>query len=266
MKFSRICVSFFLFLLILVYKEQDVSLPFLNYNLSYGHLMKKFRKNTFRVVATLVMLSTASLGVSYSYAESEENLEFEEIQYDLKLPGNSSSSEIRTILTEKMVDGKLEVLELVLPKDTKDEDLKRILSLEDTSGWSYFNYKAYQSGIVLFDGKVSKQGEKYWKISVNGTLDLSKGKLDLKVSGKSNSSDTKIGENPTNENLDYRIIFSGKMTESDRDDVFEYVFMNSSQNLEMNQNFKLLQFGNQTSESVKYPDNNQKVRNSGLVI
>ena len=97
--------------------------------------MSKFRNNTFRVVTMLVMLSTASLGVSYSHAESEENLEFEEIQNSL--PGDLSSDEIRTILTERVVDGKLEVMELVLPKDTTDEDLKRILSLEDTSSRSY---------------------------------------------------------------------------------------------------------------------------------
>lgn len=226
--------------------------------------MRKFQNNTFRVVAILMMLSTASLGVSYSHAESEENLEFEEIQYGL--PENSPSDEIRTILTEKVVNGKLEVMELVLPKDTTDEDLKRILSLEDTSGWSYLKYKAYQSGIVLFDGKVSKVGEKYWKISVNGTLDISKGKLDLKLSGKSNDSDPKLPENPFKENLDYRVIFSGKMTESDKENVFAYAFMNSSQSPEMNQNFKLLQFGSLTSESVKLPEYNQKVRNPVLVV
>ena len=226
--------------------------------------MRKFQNNTLRVVTMLVMLSTASLGVSYSHAESEQNLEFEEIQYDI--PDDSSSDDIRTILTERVVDGKLEVMELVLPKDTTDEDLKRILSLEDTSGWSYLKYKAYQSGIVLFDGKVSKIGDKYWKISVNGTLDFSKGKLDLKLSGKSNGSDTKLTESPSQENLDYRVIFSGKMVESDKENVFAYAFMNSSQNPEVNQNLKLLQFGNLTSESMNTTEYNQKVRNSGLVI
>ena len=37
--------------------------------------MRKFQNNTFRVAAILMMLSTASLGVSYSHAESEENIE-----------------------------------------------------------------------------------------------------------------------------------------------------------------------------------------------
>ena len=151
LRFHRFFGAFSLFF---VYKEQDVSLPFLNYYSRYSHSMSKFRNNTFRVVTILMMLSTASLGVSYSHAESEENLEFEEIQQDsTKVP---YSDEIRTILTERVVDGELEVMELVLPKDTTDKDLKRILSLEDTSGWSYIKHKSYQSGIVLFDGKVSK--------------------------------------------------------------------------------------------------------------
>ena len=130
--------------------------------------MKKFRNNTFRVVAMLLMLSTAPLGVSYSYAESKDSLEFEEVPYDPTLPENTQLDGIRTILTEKVVNGKLEVMEFVLPDDTTDEDLKRILSLEGTSGWSYFNSQVYHSGIVLFDGNVSRDGEKYWKISVDG--------------------------------------------------------------------------------------------------
>ena len=32
-----------------------------------------------------------------------------------------------------------------------------------TSGWAYVNYKAYNSGIVLFDGKASKVGDNLWR-------------------------------------------------------------------------------------------------------
>ena len=223
--------------------------------------MKKFRNNAFRVVAMLVMLSTAPLGVSYSFAESKESLEFEEIQYDQTLPKNTHSDGIRTILTEKVVNGKLEVMEFVLPKDTTDEDLKRIL-LEGTSGWAYFNSPAYHSGIVLFDGIASKDGDKYWKISVNGTLNLFKGELDLKLSGKSNSI-TEISENPSNENLDYRVIFSGKMIESGEDNEFAIAVMNSTlKNPETNMGIKVLQSGNPASESGCSVGCNQKDRNS----
>ena len=229
--------------------------------------MKKFRNNTFRVVAILLMLSTAPIGVSYSYAESEENLEFEEIQYDSLLPENSHLDGTKTILTEKVVNGKLEVMEFVLPKDTTEEDMKRILSLEGTSGWSYINSQQYRSGIVLFDGNASRSGDRYWKISVNGTLNLFKGELDLKLDGKSNNSITEISENPSNENMDYRVIFSGKMVESDDENVFAIAFMNSIlKNSETSPDIKLLQFENPTSETVNSIDCNQKVRNSFLVI
>ncbi len=217
--------------------------------------MKKFRNNTFRVVAMLLMLLTAPLGVSYSYAENEENLEFEEIQYDPMLPENSHLDGIRTFLTEKVVNGKLEVMEFVLPKDTTNEDMKRILSLEGTSGWSYINSQAYHSGIVLFDGNASRAGDKYWKISVNGTLNLFKGELDHNLGGKSNNSATEISENSFNENLDYKVIFSGKMIEYDEESEFAITFMNSAlKNPETNMDVKLLQIGNPTSESVYFID------------
>jgi hypothetical protein len=229
--------------------------------------MKKFRNNTFRVMAMLLMLSTAPLGVSYSYAETEENLEFEEIQYDIQIPENSHLDGIRTILTEKVVNGKLQVMEFVLPKDTTDEDLKRILSLEGTSSWSYIKSQAYHSGIVLFDGNASRAEDKYWKISVNGTLNLFKGELDHNLGGKSNNSATEISENSFNENLDYKVIFSGKMIEYDEESEFAITFMNSAlKNPETNMDVKLLQLGNPTSESVIFIDCKEKVGNSFLVI
>ncbi len=213
------------------------------------------------------MLSTAPLGVSYSYAETEENLEFEEIQYDIQIPENSHLDGIRTILTEKVVNGKLQVMEFVLPKDTTDEDLKRILSLEGTSSWSYIKSQAYHSGIVLFDGNASRAEDKYWKISVNGTLNLFKGELDHNLGEKSNNSATEISENSFNENLDYKVIFSGKMIEYDEESEFAITFMNSAlKNPETNMDVKLLQLGNPTSESVYFIDCKEKVRNSFLVI
>ncbi|MDH3276765.1 MAG: hypothetical protein OEL77_05470 [Nitrosopumilus sp.] len=56
-------------------------------------------------------------------------------------------------------------------KDTNNE-IKRIFSLEESSGWSYEESKGYQSGIVIFGGKSSKDGTKFLKISVNGTKSI----------------------------------------------------------------------------------------------
>jgi len=136
--------------------------------------MEKFNNKTFRVVAILLMLSTGQLGVTYSNAEAEENLELKETQKDQKLTIKSQKEGLGVILTEKFVNGKLEVRQFALPEDITEKDMNRILSLEGTSGWSYVNYKAYHSGIVLFDGKVSKEGEKFWKISINGSMNLTK--------------------------------------------------------------------------------------------
>jgi hypothetical protein len=216
--------------------------------------VEKFYTKTFRVVAILVMLSTSQLGVTYSNAESGENLELMETQKE----------RLGVILTEKVVNGKLEVRQFALPEDTTEKDMNRILSLEGTSGWSYVNYKAYHSGIVLFDGKVSKDGEKFWRISINGSMNLPKGESDLQSRGNLNNSSPGMDKNFSSEDLNYRVIFSGKMIESDKENIFAIASMNTSQCPETSQNIKLLQFGNPTSDSVNSIDCNQKVRNSVL--
>jgi len=226
--------------------------------------MEKFYNKTFRVVAILVMLSTAQLGVTYSNAESGENLELMETQKDTKITNKSQKERLGVILTEKVVNGKLEVRQFALPEDSKEKDMNRILSLEGTSGWSYVNYKAYDSGIVLFDGKVSKDGEKFWRISINGSMNLTKGELDFQSRGNLNNSSPGMDKNFSSEDLNYKVIFSGKMVESDKENVIAITSMNTSQSPETSQNIKLLQFGNPASESVNSIDCNQKVRNSDL--
>jgi hypothetical protein len=228
--------------------------------------MEKNPRNTIRVVAILFMLATAPLAVTYSYAENEEQIDLVLSDEELKSTKIFQKERLGTILTEKLVDGKLEVKQFALPEDTTKDDMSRILSLEGVSGWSYVSYKAYHSGIVLFDGKASKVGEKFWKISVNGTLNLSKGELELELIGKSNSSQPEMIENLSKENMDYRVIFSGKMAESDEENIFAVALMNPNlKNSESNLDLKLLQFGNSTSESIHSIDCNQKVRNSLVV-
>ena len=229
--------------------------------------MEKNPRKTLRVVAILFMLATAQLAVTYSYAENEEPMDLVLPEEELKSIKISQKERLGTILTEKLVNGKLEVKQFALPEDTTKEDMSRILSLEGVSGWSFVNSKAYHSGIVLFDGKASKVGEKFWKISVNGTLNLSKGELELELIGRSNSSQPEMIENHSKENVDYRVIFSGKMAESDEENIFAVAFTNSNlKNSESNLDLKLLQFGNSTSESINSIDCNQKIRNSILVV
>ena len=152
------------------------------------------------------MLGTAQLSVNYSFAEIDENQVLKDKE-DLK------KERLRAILTEKIVDGKLQVQRYSLPEDTSEEDLQRILSFEGHStGWAYVNYKTYNSGIVLFDGKASKIGDNLWKISANGNMDLGESKFDLELSGKSNGSHVVLHGTASNEELSYKVIFSGKLS------------------------------------------------------
>ena len=86
------------------------------------------------------------------------------------------------------------------------------------------------------------------------------------LSGKSDNSNPENQENSSNEDLDYRVIFSGKMEDSDKENEFAIAFMNSTQIPETSQNIKLLQFGTQTSEYVHPTECNQLLRNPCLVI
>ena len=119
--------------------------------------MVKTQIRIIRALAILLMLSASPLSVTYTFAENEgkqvENREF------------------KAILTEKMIDGKLQVRQYVLSEEISEADLKRTLSFDDQMSWAYVNYKAFQSGIILFDGKASKIGENLWEISIKKDLE-----------------------------------------------------------------------------------------------
>jgi len=163
--------------------------------------MIKSQFRTIGALTILLMLGASPLSVNYAFADNEEN----QIQ----------NRELRAILTEKMVDGKLQVQHYTLPEDLSDEDLKRMLSFDDQMSWAFVNYKAIQSGIVIFDGKALKSGENQWKISIE---DVSNGKII------------------------YKVVFSGKIVEIKEENEFTISFMNSMiKNLETVQNIRLLE-------------------------
>ena len=93
------------------------------------------------------MLAASPLSVTYAFGENDGNLE-----------------ELRAILTEKVVDGKLKVNHYALPDRLSEADLQRTLSIDGQMSWAYVNYESYNAGIVLFDGKASKLGENLWEI------------------------------------------------------------------------------------------------------
>lgn len=184
--------------------------------------MIKSKTRTVGVLTILLMLSASHLSVNYTFAENEE------IQIQ--------KTEFRTILTEKVVDGKLEVYHYTLSDEISDEELKRILSIEGQMSWAYVKFKAYQSGIVLFDGKVSSIGEDIWKISIKDQV--------------------------SDEDLNYKVVFSGKIAETEEENVAAVSLMNSMmKNPEAAQKIRLVETGENIRNSEKSFDFYQEFRN-----
>lgn len=188
--------------------------------------MKKSHNRIIGVIAVFLMLGASPLSVTYSFADIQ----------------NNQKERIGIILTEEVVDGKLQVRHYTLPDDITEDDIQRRLSFEgQPSSWAYVNYQVYHSGIVIFDGKASKVGENLWEISTNDVMD----------------------KTVSDENFSYRVVFSGKAVEVDEENVIAISFMNYSlKNPEMGQNIKFLQIGELTIKSEKSINSNQEFRNS----
>ncbi|BDQ31938.1 hypothetical protein [Nitrosopumilus zosterae] len=220
--------------------------------------MVKIQKRTIRGIIILLMLFASPLSVNYSFAESEDSQEEK-----VKVSKTIKKDRLWAILTEKVVDGKLELQRYALPANLSEEDLQRMPIKDQTSGWAYVNYKAFHSGIVLFDGKASKVGDNLWKISGKSELNLEERKFDLEISGKSNDSHDVIHEIVSDEDFSYKVIFSGKITETDEENEFAISFLISGlKNIETEQNIKLLQIGELSINSEESNSFTQEFRNS----
>ena len=184
------------------------------------------------------MLSTSPLSVSYSFADFGEN--------DSELLKNKR---LGVILTEKVVNGKLQIQQYSLPDEFSDNDKQRMVSFEEElSSWAYVNYNALHSGIVLYDGKASKIGENQLEISTNLLEDSQSG---LEIPENSQS------ETPEKE-LRYKVIFSGNIVNSDLESEKIIYFVNSIFFPELTQNIKFLDFG---EDLEKIDLANEKLRN-----
>ena len=179
--------------------------------------MVKYQIRNFKTVAILLMLAASPLSVTYAFGENDGNPE-----------------ELRVILTEKIVDGKLKVNHYALPEGLSEADLQRTLSIDDQISWAYVNYNTYNAGIVIFDGKASKLGENLWEISMD--------------------------EDILDDEVIFQVVFSGKITESDEENVIAVSLMNSViKNPETAQNLKSLQIGESIINSIDF---NYEYRNS----
>jgi len=123
--------------------------------------MVKFQNRTIEVIAILLMLSASPLSVTYSFADLSDYQDEKTNNPDV--PKNIQNSRLRIILTEKLSNGKLEVLHYALPDDISDDDKQRMPSFEDQRpGWAYGNYNTFHSGIVIFDDKASKVDKQHF--------------------------------------------------------------------------------------------------------
>ena len=185
--------------------------------------MKKSQTRSFGVIAILLMLGTSPLSVSYSFADFEEN------NSDLL-----ENKRLGVILTEKVVDGKLQIQQYSLPDEFSEDDMDRIVSFEEeSSNWAYVNYNALHSGIVLYDGKASKSGENKLEISTNLLKDSQFGH--------------ELPED--SEKLSYKVIFSGNIVNSDLESEKIIYFVNSILFLENTQNPEFLEYDDHLEKS-----------------
>ena len=158
----------------------------------------------------LLMLATSSLSATYSFAEPsniQENMTIENQKIE-----NCKKSGLRAILTEKIVDGKLEVQQYVLPNIVTKEDVRRTMQIESqTSNWTYV-CNSYNSGIVLFDGEALKLKENFWRDSSEIAKYVP---AEWKEKNEVSTTQKEVAQN-----YSYQIIFSGNTDEFQENELF----------------------------------------------
>ena len=172
--------------------------------------MMKIRKKPVFGIMLLLMLGASPISVTYSFADTSKTGQEEGQENQPQIEKNAQNEKINGILTEKIVNGKLEVRHYALPDRILIEDMKRILlSDEQTSSWTYVTHNAYESGIVLFDGKVSKEESKFWTIVSNNPTKFQENPLISELKVNSNDMTELSDKTFSEENFSYKVIFSG---------------------------------------------------------
>ena len=162
------------------------------------------------------MLGASPLAITYSYAEMDmDYLKRDSIQ----------EKNWKIIITEKVVNGKLQVKQYTFPKNTSTLDIQKILSLEGENDWVYASHGTYQYGIVLFDGKSS---------NIDG--------FSTKILSSDEGLEFWNSESFKDKEISYKVIFSGKMVETNVD-------MNSVISI-MNLGWKILQLTQNTESNL----------------
>ena len=180
------------------------------------------RKTNFKQIFgifILYILGASPLAITYSYAEMDMG--------DLKRDSIQEEN-WKIIITEKVVNGKLQVKQYTFPKNTSTLDIQRILSLEGENNWVYASHGIYQYGIVLFDGKSS---------NVDG--------FSTKILSSDEGLELWNSESFKDKEISYKVIFSGKMVETNVDINSVISIMNLGWKiLQLTQNTELVSFQN----------------------
>ena len=204
-------------------------------------MVKSQNHNTRAVLAVIFMLAASPLAVTYSHAEvSDEN--DEEISKSVEM---TRGERVKAILAERIVDGKLQVRQFDVAENASPDEIRKALMFEGkTTGWAYVSGKAYNSGIVLFDGKAIKIGERSWDLSSKGEIEVAGRTLDLDLKGKAHGHRVILHGTATNNDLEYRIVLSGNVAQSGEDDIFAIAFVHAGlKNPESGPNIKLFHLG-----------------------
>ena len=204
-------------------------------------MVKSQNQNTRAVLAVMFMLATSPLAVTYAQAEvTEEN--DQEVSKSVKM---TRSEKVKAILAEKIVDGKLQVRQFDIAEDASPDEIRKALMFEGkTTGWAYVSGKAYNSGIVLFDGKAIKIGERSWDLSSKGEMEVAGRTLDLDLKGKAHGHRVILHGTATNNDLEYRVVLSGNVAQSGEEDIFAIAFVHAGlKNPESGPNIKLFHLG-----------------------
>ena len=206
-------------------------------------MVKSQNHNLRAVIGVIFMLAASPLAVTYVQADTTQDDSVES-----KFEEKESA---RTILAERIVDGRLQVRHFEVSEDSTSDEIRRALMFDgETHGWAYVNGKAYNSGIVLFNGKAIKVSEHNWKLSSQGTIEVGGQNLDLDLSGRVHGHNVIMHGTATNDELQFRIILTGNIAQSGEDNTFAIAFIHAGlKDSVNNETIKIYQLGQVTFES-----------------
>ena len=163
------------------------------------------------------MLATSPLSLSYSFAEDS-------VKSEQKISKSTNKEQnFGAIITGKIVDKKPQVKRVTLLEDLSKGNM-RINSVEGVLSWAYINQKSYQSGIIIYDGNAVKTDQKLGEIQIK-MIHADAVTINLNLIDKTNNPHSFLHRIMEDNDLIYRIIFSGKMIEAGSE-TFAIIFSN----------------------------------------